>query len=172
VTPTRFPSDRVSTAYDRLDRRITDTLARIGVPAVRVALGIVFFWFGVLKLFPGMSPAEDLAARTIQTLSGGAIGPSVSLPVLAIWECLIGLGLLTGRFLRATLLLLALQMLGTLTPLFLFIDETWTHFPYAPTLEGQYIIKNVVLIAGAIVVGSTVRGGRIVAEPGAATRTP
>lgn len=159
--------ERLRDIYDRADRRITGFLARVGVPAVRVALGIVFFWFGVLKLFPGLSPAEDLAARTIESLSFGAITPSVSLPILAIWECLIGLGLLTGRFLRATLLLLALQMLGTLTPLFLFPDETWTRFPYAPTLEGQYIIKNVVLIAGAMVVGSTVRGGRIDPEPGA-----
>jgi len=163
-------TDQIRQTYDPVDRRITDVLARIGVPAVRIALGIVFFWFGVLKLFPGLSPAEDLAARTIQTLSGGAIGPSVSLPFLAIWECLIGLGLLFDRFLRATLFLLAVQMVGTLTPLFLFPSETWTHFPYAPTLEGQYIIKNVVLIAGAMVVGSTVRGGRIVPEPGPAER--
>jgi len=163
-------TDQIRQTYDAVDRRITDVLARIGVPAVRIALGIVFFWFGVLKLFPGLSPAEDLAARTIQTLSGGAIGPSVSLPFLAIWECLIGLGLLFDRFLRATLFLLAVQMVGTLTPLFLFPSETWTHFPYAPTLEGQYIIKNVVLIAGAMVVGSTVRGGRIVPEPGPAER--
>jgi len=163
-------TDQIRQTYDLVDRRITDVLARIGVPAVRIALGIVFFWFGVLKLFPGLSPAEDLAARTMQTLSGGAIGPSVSLPFLAIWECLIGLGLLFDRFLRATLFLLAVQMVGTLTPLFLFPSETWTHFPYAPTLEGQYIIKNVVLIAGAMVVGSTVRGGRIVPEPGPAER--
>ncbi|HEX8024990.1 MAG TPA: DoxX family protein, partial [Candidatus Limnocylindrales bacterium] len=135
-----------------------------------IALGVVFFWFGILKLFPGLSPAEDLAARTIQTLSFGAITPSVSLPVLAIWECLIGLGLLTGTFLRATLLLLAIQMLGTLTPLLLFPAETWTRFPYAPTLEGQYIIKNVVLIAGAMVVGATVRGGAIEPEPGRGVR--
>jgi uncharacterized membrane protein YphA (DoxX/SURF4 family) len=157
--------ERFRETYDRTDRRITALLARIGVPAVRIALGIIFFWFGVLKLFPGLSPAEDLAARTIETLSFGSITPSVSLPILATWECLIGLGLLTGRFLRATLLLLAVQMLGTLTPLFLFPAETWTRFPYAPTLEGQYIIKNVVLIAGAMVVGSTVRGGRIVPAP-------
>jgi len=151
--------------YDRVDRRITETLARLGVPAVRVALGIVFLWFGALKLFPGLSPAEDLAARTIQRLSLGAITPSMSLPVLAIWESLIGLGLLTGRFLRATLFLLAIQMLGTLTPLFLFPTETFTRFPYAPTLEGQYIIKNVVLIAAAMVVGATVRGGRLEPDP-------
>ena len=85
--------------------------------------------------------------------------------VLAVWECLIGLGLLSGRFLRATLLLLFVQMLGTVTPLFLFPTETFTHFPWAPTLEGQYIIKNVVLVAAAIVIGATVRGGELTSEP-------
>jgi uncharacterized membrane protein YphA (DoxX/SURF4 family) len=155
----------VLAAYDRLDARITGFLARAGVPAVRMALGIVFLWFGALKLFPGLSPAEDLAARTIESLTFGVVTPTTSLPVLAIWESLIGLGLLTGKFLRATLFLLGVQMLGTLTPLFLFPGETFTHFPYAPTLEGQYIIKNVVLIAAAMVVGATVRGGRIEPEP-------
>ena len=75
---------------------------------------------------------------------------------------MIGLGLISGRFLRATLFLLAVQMVGTLVPLILYPSETFTRFPYAPTLEGQYIIKNVVLIGAAMVVGSTVRGGRIV----------
>ena len=151
-----------------IDVRITATLAKLGVPVLRIGLGVVFLWFGVLKFFPGASPAETLAARTIEQLSGGAIGPSVSLPVLAAWESLIGLGLLAGRFMRATLLLLALQMLGTLTPLVLFPGETFTTFPFAPTLEGQYIIKNVVLIGAAMVVGATVRGGRLVAEPASA----
>ncbi|MEO5941457.1 MAG: hypothetical protein ABIZ72_10600, partial [Candidatus Limnocylindrales bacterium] len=88
----------------------------------------------------------------------------VSLPALAAWESLIGLGLLTGRFLRATLFLLAVQMIGTLTPLILFPAETFTRFPIAPTLEGQYIIKNVVLIGAAMVVGATVRGGGLAPE--------
>jgi len=154
----------LNATYERVDARITAVLARIAVPTLRMGLGLVFFWFGVLKFFPGLSPAEDLAARTIETLSGGAIGPSVSLPILATWECLIGLGLWSGLFLRATLLLLALQMAGTVTPLFLFPAETFTVFPIAPTLEGQYIIKNVVLIGAAMVVGATVRGGRIVPE--------
>ena len=100
-------------------------------------------------------------------LTGGAMPPSTSLPILAAWETLIGLGLLSGRFLRATLFLLALQMAGTITPLFLFPGETFSRFPYAPTLEGQYIIKNIVLIRAAMVVGGTVRGGRLVAEAGA-----
>jgi uncharacterized membrane protein YphA (DoxX/SURF4 family) len=156
---------RLRRIYERLDAAITATLARWSVPFLRVSLGLIFLWFGALKFFPGLSPAEDLAARTIQQLSGGAIVPSTSLPILAIWESLIGLGLISGRFLRATLLLLAVQMAGTITPLFLFPAETFTHFPYAPTLEGQYIIKNIVLIGAAMVVGATVRGGRLVPEP-------
>jgi uncharacterized membrane protein YphA (DoxX/SURF4 family) len=91
----------------------------------------------------------------------------MSIYILAIWETLIGLGLITGLFLRATLLLLFVQMLGTLTPIVLFPEETFATFPYAPTLEGQYIIKNLVLTSAGLVVGSTVRGGRIVVEPNA-----
>jgi len=93
------------------------------------------------------------------------VTPSVALPILATWECVIGIGLFTGVALRATLLLLFVQMLGTLLPLALFPAETFIIFPVAPTLEGQYIVKNVVLISAAIVVGATVRGGRLVAKP-------
>jgi uncharacterized membrane protein YphA (DoxX/SURF4 family) len=158
-------ASRLPAPLDRVDARITRALASMGVPLLRVALGVVFFWFGVLKFFPNLSPAEALAARTIETISFGAIKPSLSLPVLAGWECLIGLGLILGKFLRATLALLALQMLGTFLPLVLFPQETFTVFPIAPTLEGQYIIKNVVLVGAAMVVGATVRGGRIDPEP-------
>lgn len=117
-----------------------------------------------LKFVPGMSPAEDLATRTIEHLTLGTVGPAVSLPVLATWECAIGLGLLTKRFLPATLVLLAVQMVGTAMPLILFPAETFTRFPLAPTLEGQYIIKNVVLIGAGMVIGATVRGGRLTTE--------
>jgi len=152
------------TRFDSIDRRITGWMAANGVLALRLALGIVFLWFGALKLVPGLSPAETLAGRTIETLTFGVVPATVAVPVLAIWECLIGLGLLSGRYLRATLLLLFVQMLGTVTPLFLFPAETFTHFPWAPTLEGQYIIKNVVLVAAAIVIGATVRGGELSSE--------
>ena len=150
--------------FDSLDERITRWMARHGLFLLRISLGIVFFWFGALKFFPGMSPASNLAARTIEVLSFGRVHANVSVPLLAAWECLIGLGLIFGVFMRATLLLLAVQMAGTLTPLFLFPSETFTHFPYAPTIEGQYILKNVVLISAAIVLGATVRGGRLVPE--------
>lgn len=151
--------------FDRLDRRITETMARFGVPFLRVSLGIVFFWFGVLKFFPGLSPADQLAARTISALTLGIVPGDIALLVLAVWECAIGLGLILGVFLRLTLLLLFLQMLGTFTPLLLFPDETFSRFPYAPTLEGQYIIKNLVLIAAGIIIGATVRGGHVEPEP-------
>ena len=164
------PSAAWRSAFDRFDRRMTLTLASAAIPVLRIALGVVFLWFGALKFFPGLSPAQDLAARTIDQLTLGLVPPAVALPVLAGWECLIGLGLLSGRFLRATLLLLAVQMLGTLTPLVLFPAETFTVFPVAPTLEGQYIIKNVVLVAAAMVIGATVRGGQLQAEPAMAAR--
>ena len=154
----------IATRFDVLDARITQWMARHGLPLLRISLGIVFLWFGALKFFPGVSPAQDLAARTIEMLTFGAVHGSVSVPLLAAWECLIGLGLLFGIFMRATLLLLAVQMAGTLMPLVLFPNEVFTRIPYAPTLEGQYIIKNAVLISAAIVLGATVRGGRLVAE--------
>lgn len=141
-------------------------MARYGTLLVRVSLGVVFLWFGALKFFPNVSPAEDLAGRTIAALTGGLVPPSVSVPVLAAWECATGLGLIAGRGLRLVLLLLWLQMLGTLTPLALFPAEAFIRVPWAPTLEGQYIIKNLVLISAGVVVGATVRGGRMEPEPG------
>jgi uncharacterized membrane protein YkgB len=151
---------------EQADVGITGAMARSGVTLLRVSLGVVFLWFGVLKFFPGLSPAQDLAARTLSLLSFGLVPARVGLPLLAAWECAIGLGLLRGAYLRAILPLLFLQMLGTMTPLLLFPGETFVRVPYAPTLEGQYIIKNLVLVTAAIVIGATVRGGGLVPEPG------
>ena len=148
-----------------IDLRVTSWMARHGVTITRVALGIVFLWFGVIKFVPGWSPAAALATRTIERLTFGLLQPAISLPVLAAWETLIGLGLLTGRYLRATLALLFLQMPGTVLPLFFFPRETFIAFPHAPTLEGQYIVKNLVLVAAGLVVGATVRGGRLTSQP-------
>jgi uncharacterized membrane protein YphA (DoxX/SURF4 family) len=155
----------LSTLFDRIDTRITNWMAKYGIVLLRMSLGIVFFWFGVLKFFPDLSPAQELATRTISTLTFGIVTPNISLPLLALWECVIGLGLITGKFMRITLLLLLVQMMGTVTPIFLFPGEVFTRIPYAPTLEGQYIIKNMVLISAGLVIGATVRGGRLIADP-------
>lgn len=153
--------------FDRADIRITSWMARHGIGLLRLSLGIVFLWFGALKFFPALSPAEGLAIATIRALTLGLLSPQAAILLLAAWETVIGAGLILGRFLRATLLLLWLQMLGTITPLFLFPGETFTHIPYAPTLEGQYIIKNIVLVAAGIVLGGTVRGAHRSPKPAA-----
>ena len=151
--------------YKRIEKLITLWMAIHSILILRVALGIIFFWFGVLKFFPNLSSAEDLAVRTITKLSFGKMPADVSLITLATWECLIGIGLIAGKYMRVTLVLLFLQMTGTLLPLFFFPRETFIYIPYAPTLVGQYIIKNFVIISGAIVLGATIRGGDVVADP-------
>jgi len=159
---------RLAGRLNLLDARLVGWWAAHGITLLRMSLGLIFFWFGVLKFFPGLSTAEGLATRTISVLTFGLVPPSVSLPVLAAWECAIGLGLLTGRFLRATLVLLFAQMAGTFLPLAFFPLETFKVVPLVPNLEGQYIIKNLVLVSAALVVGATARGGGLIADPGAA----
>lgn len=157
--------DQLRIWFDRIDRRITTWMARYGILILRISLGVVFFWFGVLKFFPGLSPAQDLATRTIDVLTFGLVSPAAAINILAVWECLIGLGLIFGLFMRVTLLLLFVQMVGTVLPVFFFPAEVFTRIPYAPTLEGQYIIKNLVLISAGLVIGATVRGGWLSSEP-------
>ena len=142
--------------YNLIDIRITNFMADYGMVVLRLGLGIIFLWFGLLKFFPGLSPAEELVRNTVYF-----IDPNKFIYVLALWESLIGIGLITGKFMRATLLLLFLQMPGTALPLVVLPDVVWTHFPYGLTLEGQYIIKNLVLIGAGLVLGGTVRGGKI-----------
>lgn len=142
---------------DTMDERFSEWMARHGLRLLRISVGVVFLWFGFLKFFPGLSPAQTLATDTMHLLSFGMVPSHVALLILATWECVIGIGLVFGLHLRVTLFLLWLQMLGTLTPLVLFPSLCFTRFPYAPTLEGQYIIKNFVLITAGIAIGATVR---------------
>ena len=137
---------------NKLDLQITGWMQKYGLTVLRIGLGIVFLWFGVLKFFKGLSPAEDLVRNTIYF-----VDPDFFIPVLAAWESLIGIGLISGKFMRTTLLLLFLQMPGTALPLIILPEKVWTIFPYALTLEGQYIIKNLVLIGAGLVIGANVR---------------
>lgn len=154
----------MSPLLETFDRRLTRWLAGHGITMLRVSVAIIYLWFGVLKFFPGMSPAQDLAARTIGTLSLGLVPPAAAVFLLAVLETTIGLGLLLARHLRIVLPLMLAQMAGTVAPMLLFPHETFTRAPIAPTLEGQYIFKNLVLVCAALVIGATVRGGRLVAE--------
>lgn len=118
---------------------------------LRISLGIIFLWFGTLKFFPGVSPAEALAGETLSILSLGVLSPLQANLIIAIWEVIIGLGFLTGRYIQQTVYIMFLHMAGTFTPLLLFPELSWNIFPIAASLEGQYIIKNIVLISGALV---------------------
>lgn len=148
--------------FHRIDIAITSWMSLNGLVLLRLSIGIVFLWFGSLKYFERLSPAEDVATRTIETITFGKLSDKVILYGLATWEVLIGIGLIFKIFLRQTLFLLYLQMIGTFLPLFLFPQEIFYVFPYSLTLEGQYIVKNLVLLSAGIVLGATVRGGRLV----------
>lgn len=151
--------------FDTVDRRITGWMAANGVTLLRWSIGLIFIWFGALKLVPGASPADQIATDTTMVLTFEILSEDAARLSLAALELVIGLGLVTGWFLRLTLLLLFAQMAGTLTPLFIFPEQIWTDFPFVLTLEGQYIFKNAVLISAGFVIGATVRGGRLVEEP-------
>lgn len=136
---------------------ITNTTNRHGVTILRMSLGIVFVWFGALKLVPGLSPAEGLASETILALTGGLLHSTVSVPLLGAIETAIGIGLLTGFAMRPVLGILILHLCGTLTPLFLFPDQMFVRIPFVLTLEAQYILKNFVLISSALVIAAASR---------------
>ncbi len=150
----------MSERFDTLDLAISRTMSRLGVPMARISLGIVFIWFGMLKPF-GHSPAEELVRRTVYW----GVDPDWFVPLLGWWEVAIGICLIDpGRRLgmgawmtRIGILLLLIQMPGTFLPLVLLPSVCFAEVPFAPTLEGQYIMKNLVLIAAALVIGGTVR---------------
>lgn len=139
-----------------IDQFLISLFKKYGLVFLRFSLGLVFFWFGVLKFFPNTSPAEILATKTINFITMGVIPPTVSIKILALWETIIGIGLLLNRFQRITLFLLWSQMLGAWMPLIIFPQEMFVLFPFVLTLEGQYIVKNVVLIASSFVLAAHV----------------
>lgn len=136
---------------DSLDQHIANWMYKYGMLVLRISLALVFIWFGALKTL-GISPAEELVKRTIYWLP-----PELFLPLLGFWEVAIGVCLLFRPFIRAAILLLFLQMPGTMLPLILLPEVCFTNFPFVLTLEGQYIIKNLILISAGLVIGGTVR---------------
>ena len=143
-----------SLSFDSMDRWISDFLWRVGVPLLRIALGIVFVWFGALKL-TGASPALDLVTRTVYWFD-----PAVFVPILGSWEIAIGFCFAIPPLTRVGVLLLALQMPGTFLPLVLLPQVCYQGAFWNLTLEGQYIVKNLVVIGAGLVLGGLVRGTR------------
>ncbi len=116
---------------------------------LRLALGIIYFHFGFIKFFPDLSPAELLASQTIVRLTGGMLDANTALFWLAIFECSLGLALIFNLWMRAAFVLFLFHMAGTFAPLFLLPELAFKISPLAPTLEGQYILKNIVFVAAA-----------------------
>lgn len=150
---------------NRLDAIAMQWLARNSVPLVRISLGFVFLAFGLLKFFPDISPAEDIAERTTAALTLGIVEGDAARIFVATMETAIGLSLLTGRFLRLGIGLLGVAMIGVLSPLVLFPDELFSREYNAPTLTGQYVVKDIVLLASGLVVGLKERGAEMVIVP-------
>lgn len=118
----------------------------------RIFLGIIFIWYGALKLFSGVSPAEELAIATIDKLFFSLIPPSISINLLAIWELTIGIGFLFGKYLKQMSIIYLIHMVLTFTPLILLPEVSFSNLPFAFTLVGQYIVKNLVFITVGLMI--------------------
>ncbi|HNM26094.1 MAG TPA: DoxX family protein [Saprospiraceae bacterium] len=119
---------------------------------LRWAIGINYFWFGALKFFNGLSPAEHLAKDTIRVITFGLIPDEVNLILLAVWEVGIGVLFISGRFIRFAALAAVVHMLFTFLPLFFFPEVSFSQAPYAFTIVGQYIVKNLVFLGALAVI--------------------
>lgn len=151
--------------FDQLDRRIAAFMQRWGMLALRWSLAVIFLWFGLLKPL-GLSPAEPLVIKTVAWMP--LLSAEHWLAVIGWWEVLIGVTFMFRSTLRIAIGLLAMQMAGTFMPLIMLPETTFQpgRIPYALTLEGQYIVKNLLIISAALVIGGSVRGGNARVQAG------
>jgi len=150
-----------------LENVVHRMLVRHSIAALRISVGAVFLGFGVPKYFPGVSPAEGLAADTTHVLFLGLVPPDVALVIVATMECFIGICFLigTGPVMRAAIWVLAAQFVGILSPLVIEPAALFSGPHHAPTLEGQYVLKDIILVAaGMVIAAGTFRGGRMVRD--------
>ena len=140
--------------FNKIDHKISTFMEQWGVLSVRISFGIIFIWFGILKPI-GISSAESLIIATVPWLP--IFEGEVWVNIIGWWEVLIGIAFLFRKTIRIAIALLALQMVGTFLPLILLPEITFQsgYYPFAPTIEGQYIIKNLMIISAALVVGGT-----------------
>lgn len=122
---------------------------------LRISIGLIYIWFGALKFFEGLSPAEALAIDTINILTFNLIPDNVALLLLAIIELLIGIFLTFNLFIKQTVIATLIHLTCTFVPLFVFVDLSFTQAPFGYTLLGQYIFKNIVIMAALWVIYPT-----------------
>ncbi|MEO0511043.1 MAG: hypothetical protein AAF065_14425 [Verrucomicrobiota bacterium] len=143
-------------SIEALDQRITSFMREFYPTATRLSFAVIFIWFGALKPL-GLSAAESLVLSTVAWMP--LLSAPVWLAIIGCWEIAIGLFFISKRTTRLAILLLFLQMSGTFLPLFILPEVTFQPggIPFLPTIEGQYIIKNLMILSGALVFGSLVR---------------
>jgi uncharacterized membrane protein YkgB len=137
--------------FGRFTSKLEDFGASFGITALRISIGVIYLWFGVPKLFPGISPAESLAAETVEKLTFGIVEGTVASVLTGLLETLIGTLLISMKVPSLAGVSVLGHMAGTFTPLFIFPDKTWETFCIG-TLEGQYILKNLVIVTAALVI--------------------
>jgi uncharacterized membrane protein YkgB len=157
----------VKTFIARVDEVVIPFLRRWGITTLRISLAVVFIWFGALKVF-GVSPVVDLVASTVYW-----VDPDWFVPALGVVEVLVGMGLAARFGLRLVLLVLALQMLGTFLVFVLLPELTFQDGnPLKLTIEGEFVLKNLVLLASAMVVGASIDSPEVLVvdqEPASST---
>lgn len=144
-----------------MTRAITFFLERHQFRILRICIGILFLWFGSLKYFPGLSPAEDLASITINILTFKLLPNWLIMPGLASLEVGLGLLIIFSREFKWAFWLLLFHMCSTIVPLFILTEVTFNSFPFQLTIEGQYIVKNLVIIGAAFVLLFQSKNNRI-----------
>ena len=143
---------RLLASWLAVDESVTGFMRRYGPETLRVAVALVFIWFGALKL-ADRSPVADLVADTVYWVPSGFF-----VRFLGVWEIVVGVGLLLRVAMRIVLLLFFVQMAGTFLVLVIHPGTAFqSHNPLLLTTIGEFVIKNLVLIAAGLVIGSEVR---------------
>ncbi|MCA9778557.1 MAG: hypothetical protein KC800_17635 [Candidatus Eremiobacteraeota bacterium] len=129
-------------------------LRRNSVNLLRISVSIIFLWFGVLKFLEGVSPVQNLAISTIRSLTFGVFSDSTIIYSLALTEVVVGLSLLFDVYVKQVLYILYFQIVGTFAPFVIYPEVTFTTPPFFLSLEGQYIVKNLVILAAGFVIST------------------
>lgn len=133
-----------------IDNKLTTLSSKYGNLLLKLSIGMIYIWFGVLKFFPGLSPAEKLAGDTLSTLTLHMIDQEYLIWILAAMELAIGLGLVLWPKSKALIFVVFIHMMGTLTPMFFFPELVFNTPPFGFSIVGQYIMKNFVIISALI----------------------
>ncbi|MBK8022449.1 MAG: DoxX family membrane protein [Chloroflexi bacterium] len=157
-------SHRPTNLLIRLYHRLTDYASHTGLVHLRIAFGILFLWLGILKVFPGVSPAEPLMRASMPAFLPAFLPIDAFIRFAAVWEVIVGIGFLTNRFPRLTLFMTFCTMAITLSIFWMAPGMIWKSFPFLLSFEGTYVVKDLVIAASAVVLIAALRRRRIASD--------